>query len=183
MASHCSAFIATSLDGFIARPDGGLDWLDQANAKVPAGEDCGYAEYVSSVDAIVMGRRSFEKVLTFAAWPYGETPVYVLSRTLDSVPDGAPSSVALHAGPPEALLEFARARGHERLYVDGGATVSAFVNAGLLREITITVIPVLLGAGRPLFAALAEEIPLRHLSTRCYPFGFVQIRYAIMNAA
>lgn len=183
MPRHCSAFIATSLDGFIARPDGGLDWLDQANTRVPAGEDCGYAEYVSSVDAIVMGRLSFEKVLTFAAWPYGETPVYVLSRTLDSLPDGVPSSVALHAGPPEALLEFAGAHGHESLYVDGGATVCAFLNADLLREITITVIPVLLGAGRPLFGGLAGEIPLRHLSTRCYPFGFVQSRYAIMNAA
>ena len=79
MGVRCSAFLATSLDGFIAREDGGLDWLDRANAQVPAGEDCGYAAFMATVDALVMGRHTFEKVLSFHEWPYADKPVWVLS--------------------------------------------------------------------------------------------------------
>ena len=102
MAVHCSVFIATSLDGFIAREDGGLDWLDQANAGVPPGEDCGYSEFMASVDALVMGRHTFEKVLGFPEWPYADKPVWVLSRTLQTLPTGLPPSVRLlNATPAE----------------------------------------------------------------------------------
>lgn len=180
---HCSSFIATSLDGYIARPDGGLDWLDRANETVTPGEDCGYAEYIQSVQAIAMGRSTFEKVCTFPEWPYGNMPVYLLSTTLKILPEGLPASVQIHAGPPQALLAHAAAQGHQRFYVDGGRTVQSFLAAGLLNEISITTIPVLLGEGLPLFGPMARDIQLRHLATRTFPFGFVQSRYAVQHNA
>lgn len=178
--SHCSVFIATSLDGFIAREDGSIDWLMQANARVPAGEDCGYAAHMSRIDALVMGRQTVEQVLGFDSWPYEERHhVYVLSRSLAALPPGTPASVSLHAGPPQALLAQARERGHRSLYVDGGQTIQAFLAEDLIDELTITTIPVLLGRGRPLFGPLGArpEQWLQHVETRAYPFGFVQSRY------
>lgn len=94
---HCSSFIATSLDGYIARADGGLDWLDLANQTVTPGEDCGYAKYMQSVDAIAMGRATFEKVCSFPEWPYANIPVYVLSTTLRALPHGTPPHKGTHA--------------------------------------------------------------------------------------
>lgn len=181
--SHCAAFLATSLDGYIARPDGALDWLDAANATVPAGEDCGYAEFMAGVDALVMGRATFDTACGFPQWPYGATPVLVWSDTLAALPPQAPPTVRLHPGPPAALVDAAAAQGWRRLYVDGGRTVQAFLAAGLLDEITVTVVPVLLGQGRPLFGPLPADVALRHLATRSWPFGFVQSRYAVVRGA
>lgn len=178
---HCSSFIATSLDGYIARSDGGLDWLDQANQTITPGEDCGFSAYMQSVDAIAMGRATFEKVCTFPEWFYGDKPVYVLSTTLQTLPRGTPATVQIHAGPPPTLLAHAITQGQPRLYVDGGRTVQSFIAAGLLDEITITTIPVLLGAGLPLFGPLAQDVVLTHLETRTFPFGFVQTRYAVQR--
>ena len=179
MLAHCSSFIATSLDGFISRPDGAIDWLDKANEVVPAGEDCGYAAYMSTVDAIVMGRHTFEMALSFETWPYGDTPLYVLSTTLQSPPTNSPGTISLHSCTPKELAALAWRCGHHSLYVDGGQTIQGFVVAGLLAEITITVIPVLLGSGRPLFGALPSlGVWLKHLSSHAFPFGFVQNRYA-----
>ncbi|WP_088138854.1 dihydrofolate reductase family protein [Achromobacter xylosoxidans] len=183
MALHCSSFIATSLDGYISREDGGLDWLDSANQTVPAGEDCGYGAYMKTVDALVMGRATFEKVASFPEWPYGGMPVYVLSRSMASLPASAPASVRLHGGSLEELLERAGADGCKSLYIDGGKTVQSFIQAGLLSDITITVIPVLIGGGRRLFGELAKDVALRHAATVAYPFGFVQSRYALEYGA
>ena len=180
---HCTSFIATSLDGYIARSDGGLDWLDRANQTITPGEDCGFAAYMQSVDAIAMGRATFEKVFTFPEWFYGDKPVYVLSTTLRALPHGTPATVQIHAGPPLTLLAHATKQGHPRLYVDGGRTVQSFIAAGLLDEITITTIPVLLGEGLPLFGPLAQDVALTHLETRTFPFGFVQTRYAVQRGA
>ena len=180
---HCSSFIATSLDGYIARADGGLDWLEQANQTVTPGEDCGYTKYMQSVDAIAMGRATFDKVCSFPEWPYADMPVYVLSTTLHTLPHGTPPSVHIHAGPPASLLAHAITQGHPRLYVDGGRTVQSFISAGLLDEITITTIPVLLGAGLPLFGPLAQDVQLTHLQTSTFPFGFVQTRYEVQWGA
>lgn len=180
MLARCTAFIATSLDGYIARPDGSIDWLTEANALVPAGEDCGYGAYMAGIDAIVMGRHTFEQVLTFPEWPYGGSHVYVLSRFLAALPVEAPATTSLHACPPRELAAIAWGRGHRNLYIDGGLTIQSFLAAGLLAEITITVLPVLLGAGRPLFASGAfDQAWLKHVSTHAYPFGFVQSRYLI----
>lgn len=178
----CYAYIATSLDGFIARPDGGLDWLDAAQARITPPEDCGYAAFMQGMDALVMGRNTYEKVRSFTPWPY-DKPVYVLSRTLQALPD-APAGVQLFHGTPAELLAHAEQQGQPRLYVDGGLTVQSFIAAGLLDEITITRIPVLLGEGLPLFGPLHAghtEVALHHIGTRSWDFGLVQSRYALKN--
>lgn len=184
MHARCTAFIATSLDGFISRPDGAIDWLEEANKAVPAGEDCGYSQYIGTVDAIVLGRHTFELALSFGNWPYGDMPVHVLSATLRSLPGNAPSTVSLHSLAPRALAELAWQRGQSTLYVDGGRTIQGFIAAGLLAEITITVIPVLIGAGRPLFGPLpGPALRAQHVASKSFPFGFVQNRYALEGAA
>ena len=179
MRPKCSVFIATSLDGFISRADGSIDWLERANATIPAGEDCGYWAFFSSIDALVMGRGTFELVRTFPEWPYGQTPVYLISRTLSRLPDGSPSTVTLTAESPVELVERLHLEGFRHLYVDGGQPIQSFIGAGLIDELTITVIPVLLGAGRPLFGPLWADVPLELISTRAYEFGFVQSVYRV----
>jgi dihydrofolate reductase len=175
----CSVFIATTLDGFIARPDGRIDWLDEANKRVPAGEDCGYREFMRTVDALVMGRSTFELAASFAEWPYGETPVYVLSSTLHSLPPRVPASVLLTNEPPPALVERLSTQGMAHLYIDGGVTIQRFLEVRLIDEITVTTIPVLIGTGRPLFGPAWRDVELEHLSTRAFDFGFVQSKYRI----
>jgi len=181
MTPKCSVFIATSLDGFIARDDGSIDWLEQANASVPPGEDCGYKQFMSSVDTLVMGRNTFDLVLTFDAWPYGKTPVVVMTHRPVALPSDVPPTVSFSSATPEALVEELGAKGARHLYVDGGRTIQSFLAAGLIDELTITVIPVLLGSGRPLFGALARDVKLAHLSTITYDFGFVQSKYRVVK--
>ena len=183
MTPKCSVFIATSLDGLIARKDGRIDWLERANTLVPVGEDCGYARFMSTVDALVMGRATFEQAWSFSAWPYEDKPVYVLSSSMTQLPSGTPATVRLLNAGPHAVVRVADAAGHRHLYIDGGKTIQSFLSAGLVSEITITVIPVLLGSGIRLFGELPADISLRHLSTRSFPFGFVQSRYAIASEA
>ena len=181
----CSSYIATSLDAFIAKADGSLDWLDQANATVPEGEDCGYAQYMASVDVIAMGRKTFETVLSFGSWPYGK-PVYVLSRKWQSLPDDTPATVRLWTDTPQALATHWQTNGVRNAYIDGGQLIQSFIQAQLLAEITVTRIPVLLGQGIPLFGPLpagTPQVQARHLHTSSYPFGFVQSQYALDYSA
>lgn len=182
MNARCSVFIATSLDGFIARSDGRIDWLNEANALVPAGEDCGFAEFFSSVDALVMGRNTFEQVLSFPEWPYGSKPVVVLSHSLRSLPAQVPATVSLSAGSPTALVARLSARGLRHLYIDGGLTIQSFLMANLVDEMTITVIPVLLGSGKTLFGSLQRDVNLQLIASRAYDFGFVQSTYLVRRA-
>ena len=180
----CSSYIATSLDGFIAKTDGSLDWLDQANATVPEGEDCGYTQYMASVDVIVMGRKTFETVLSFGSWPYSK-PVYVLSRQWSGLPASAPATAQLWSGPPAALQTHLKKNGVRGAYIDGGQLIQSFISAQLLDEITITRIPVLLGSGIALFGPLPAgrtALCTQHLHTRSYDFGFVQSHYALRYA-
>jgi dihydrofolate reductase len=179
---RCSAFIATSVDGFISRGDGRIDWLIEANAAVPAGEDCGYAKFFSTVDALVMGRHTFEQARSFADWPYGSKPVVVMSRSLTRLPADVPETVSLSAVAPATLVRRLAAEGVQHLYVDGGLTIQSFLAAGLIGEITITVIPILLGTGRPLFGPLEKDVRLELLSSTAYPFGFVQTTYRVTDA-
>lgn len=176
---RASAFIATSLDGYIARPDGSLDWLDAAQALIPEGEDCGYLEFIASIDGLVMGRHTFERVLTFDPWPYGHLPVYVMSRAPVAIPVSLAQSVHSFQGTVEALVAQLGGASFRHLYVDGGQTLQGFLCAGLLDELTITVIPVLLGTGRPLFGPLAHDLELTLMRSRAYEFGFVQSTYRI----
>ena len=179
--ARCSVFIAVSLDGYIAREDGGLDWLEAANATVPRGEDCGYALFMQSVDTIVMGRKSYEKVLSFGEWPYGDTAVVVLSRTALEIPGNLSSTVSHSSETPKALHMRLAEQGNERLYIDGGVTIQRFLAAGLITDLTITTIPVLLGGGIPLFGRLDRDIALKHVSTTSYDFGFVQSTYDVVG--
>jgi len=179
MTLRCSVFIATSLDGFIARADGSIDWLNEANGVVPAGEDCGYAEHMATVDALVMGRKTYEQVLTFGAWAYGETRVVVMSSHLDPLAPGAPTTVTASQETPAALAARLETEGCEHLYIDGGRTIAGFLEAGLIDELIITVIPILLGTGIPLFREQPADVHLELISTRAYDFGFAQHRYRV----
>jgi dihydrofolate reductase len=167
-----SVFIATSLDGFIARADGALDWLPPGG-----GEPHGYEEFMATVDALVIGRKTFETVLTFDSWPYGEKPVFVLStRPLAPAPVGA--VVECMSGAPAEIVSQLAARGIRHVYVDGGITIQRFLEAGLIQRLIITRIPVILGSGIPLFGPVGRDITLRHVATREYP-SFVQSEYVV----
>ena len=168
-----SIFIGTSLDGFIARANGDLDFLPPGG-----GEPHGYDEFMASVDALVIGRKTFETVLTFDAWPYGEKPVFVLStRPLALSPPGVVVE-RMSGAPADIVLQLA-ARGIRHIYVDGGTTVQRFLQAGLIHHLTITRVPVLIGAGIPLFGPLQHDIVLRHVATRQYASGLVQSEYVV----
>lgn len=180
MNIKCSAFIASSIDGFIARPDGDIEWLHKPEYAQEDGFDFGYSAFMESVDALVMGRNSFEKVLTFDPWPYEDTPVVVLtSRDLD-IPEKLKGKVHLESGKPEEIAERLSLKGYKHLYIDGGVTIQRFLRAGLINEITITQIPVLLGDGISLFGSIGTEIQLKLEQTSGAHNGFVQSKYRLV---
>lgn len=168
-----SVFIGTSLDGYIARPDGALDFLPPGG-----GEPHGYDEFFASVDALVIGRKTYETVLAFDTWPYGGKPVFVLStRPIAPPPSGA--SVESMSGSPSDIAARLAARGVRHVYVDGGETIQRFLAEGLIQRLIVTRVPVLIGSGIPLFGALTKDIRLRHVKTRSYASGLVQSEYAV----
>jgi dihydrofolate reductase len=168
-----SVFIGTSVDGFIARANGDLDFLPPGG-----GEPHGYEEFIATVDALVIGRKTFETVLAFSKWPYGEKRVFVLStRALAPAPLGA--VVERLSGDPAEIVSLLAARGLQHIYVDGGITIQGFLRAGLIQRLIITRVPVLIGDGIPLFGALPRDLQLRHVATRDYPSGLVQSEYQI----
>ena len=181
MRARCSVFIATSLDGFIARPDGNIDWLEKANQSAPPGEDCGYHAFMADVDVLVMGRNTFELVLGFEGWPYGATRVVVMSRKGLTLPAHVPATVSVSSEAPEALVARLTAEGARKLYVDGGLVIQSFLAAGLIDELTITHIPVLLGSGKPLFGPLPADVSLQLIRSHAYAFGFVQSHYRVVR--
>ena len=169
-----SVFVGTSLDGFIARPNGDFDFLPPGG-----GEPHGYDEFIASVDAIVVGRLTFEKVLTLEAWPYGDKRVVVLSSRPVDLSAAVRGVVEQMAGPPAAIVSRLAASGAHHLYIDGGITIQRFLRAGLVQRLVITRVPVLIGEGVPLFGALPGDVKLRHVATRAYPSGLVQSEYAV----
>jgi dihydrofolate reductase len=179
MPLTCSVFIATSIDGFIARADGDINWLHDPAYALPDSEDCGYGEFVSTIDTLVMGRRSFEKVLSFGNWPYDKTPVIVLSSQSLQIPGELKTKVHVANLKPQELVAQLAAAGKQHLYIDGGDTIRRFLRAGLIDEMTITKIPILLGHGIPLFGEIAGDVRLSHHRTRNYDNGFVQVTYRI----
>lgn len=165
-----AAFLGMSLDGFIAGPNDELDWLERGGGPP---EDHGYAPFFASVDALLLGRRTWEVVRAFPAWPYGEKPVHVLSHR----PAEARHGERFHAGPPGAVLGALGAAGVRRVYVDGGRVVSSVLAAGLLDEVTISVLPVVIGRGIRLFQETGPERWLTLESSRAFAGGMVQLRY------
>lgn len=173
-----SVYIATSIDGFIARENGSIDWLDGYDG-VDENEDYGYQEFIASIDAIVMGRNTFEKVLTLGDWPYGARRVVVLSNHTVSIPPKIKPYVEASGATPTSLLADLQQQGVRHVYLDGGKTIQSFIKNGLVHELIITRIPRLIGCGLPLFGALKQDVSLNHVSTRSFSNGLVQSKYRI----
>jgi len=167
-----SVFVGVSVDGFMARVDGAIDWLPEGG-----GEPHGYDEFMASVDALVIGRNTFETVLAFDTWPYGSKRVVVLSSSpldLSAVRGGA---VEQMGGEPAEIMSGLAASGAHHLYIDGGITIQRFLSAGLVDRLIVTRVPVLIGDGIPLFGPLPHDVRLDHVATRSYPSGLVQSEY------
>jgi len=169
-----SVYIATSIDGYIARDDGGLDWLERTPTP---NEDFGFEEFMDSVDVLVMGRKTYDIVSGFDKWPYQGKRVVVISRTLDAVREDA----ELFSGNIQDLVENLHEDGVKHIYVDGGVTISKFLEAGMVDQIIITVIPIILGKGVRLFNPMDKEHDCTLTSAKPYPSGLVQLRYELKN--
>ncbi|MDA1257876.1 MAG: dihydrofolate reductase family protein [Chloroflexi bacterium] len=178
MKPKTSVYIATSVDGFIARPDGGLDWLEHDSGN----DDYGFHGFIASVDSMILGRATYEQVLgSGVEWPYTGKHVIVPSTTLSAgdVPEELRGEVEIASGEPSELLAILERQGFKHAYVDGGVTIQRFLRAGMIDELTITYIPVLIGDGIPLFGALDGDIKVRHLSTNSFDSGIVQSLYQV----
>ncbi|MBT9300214.1 dihydrofolate reductase family protein [Pseudomonas sp. TAE6080] len=179
MGIKCSVFIAASIDGFIARPDGDIEWLHRPEYESSGLNGITYENFIATVDALVMGRKTLEKVLSFPEWPYEGTPVIALSHKTLEIPVHLQGKVEVLAADVSTLVKLLAERGMKHLYIDGGQTIQAFLDAGLLNELIITRIPILLGQGVPLFSQTGREYDLRHIDTCASDNGFVQSRYAV----
>jgi dihydrofolate reductase len=169
-----SVFIATSLDGFIARENGALDWLPQDQ-----NEDHGYNAFFSSIDTMLMGRKTFETILGFSPYPYEGKRVIVCSRTLTEVPAHLQGKLEFSSKPLPDLVRMLEAQGTKHIYADGGQVIMALLEAGLVHRLVLTRVPVLLGSGIPLFGHLSADIVLQHIETKSFPSGLVQSVYEI----
>ncbi|WP_116450627.1 dihydrofolate reductase family protein [Blastococcus litoris] len=175
-------FLGMSVDGFIARLDGDITWLtgggdENAGPDDGEGGDFGFSEFVGGIDALVMGRATYDVIAPFAEWPYQGKPVHVLSTTLEP---GADSRITVHRTFDEAV-QAATAAGYRRVYVDGGRTVHQFLRAGFVADLTLSRVPVLIGTGHTPFGELAADIPLEHAGTRTFPGGMVQSTYRVVS--
>jgi len=168
-------FLATSLDGYIADKNGGIGWLE--SIPNPEKNDCGYNNFINRVDAIVMGRATFEVVCGFdCPWPYTK-PVFVVSDSLKKVSEDYEDKVEIINGTPEEIIEKVSDKGFTQLYIDGGATVQKFLHEDLIDELIITTIPILLGGGVPLFKELPEEMMFELVESEVYLNALVQSRF------
>lgn len=172
----CLTFIGTSVDGFIARPNGELDFLP-----VDGGEPHGYPEFFASIDALVIGRKTFETVLGFPTWPYGKKPVIVLSSRQVDFSKVPGANVDHMSGPPAEIVAKLTERGYKRVYIDGGITIQEFLRAGQIQRLVITRVPVLIGQGIPLFGTLPHDVKLRHIETKSYATGLVKTEYEVVR--
>ena len=171
-----SVFVGTSLDGFIARRNGSFDFLPEGG-----GEPHGYTEFMATVDAVVMGRNTWDVVLGLGAWPFAGKRVVVLSSRPVELSAAGKHPVEQMSGSPAEIVARLAASGAHHLYVDGGITVQRFLQAGLVDRITITRVPVLIGEGIPLFGVLPRDVRLRHVATRQYDSGLVKSEYEVLR--
>ena len=142
-------------------------------------EDYGYQAFMDSVDFLIMGRKTFETVVSFDAWPYANKQVIVLSSKPVDIPGDLAQTVEAQSCAPNELVKQLSERGAKHLYIDGGKTIQGFLSAGLIQQIIIARIPILIGKGIPLFGPLTKDIELQHIDTQSYPNGIVQSRYEI----
>ena len=167
-------FIGVSVDGFIARPNGDLDFLPEGG-----GEPHGYDEFMAGIDTLVIGRRTYETVVAYPQWPYGDKRVVVLSsQRLDF--SRARGKAEQMSGDPVKIAAKLASTGTRNVYVDGGVTIKRFLRAGLIQRLIITRVPVLIGQGIPLFGALPHDVPLRHVGTQAYKSGLVKTEYEVL---
>lgn len=170
--------MAITLDGYVARKDHSLDWLMKQNT---ADEDHGFAQFLASIDVIVMGSGSFRTVLGFNAWPY-EKPVVVLSNTLTSedIPSELAEKVEVVGLSPQDMMAEMERRGWQRIYVDGGAIVQSFLKLGLIDDFKLAIVPILLGDGIRMFGDLTSDVDLELTHTKAFPSGLVELRYNVI---
>ena len=177
-------YIATSLDGFIARTDGSLDWLEGSDGDQndhDAGEDYGFSEVMAEVDTMVMGRATYEFVASTGQWIYEGKRVIVLSSSMsdDDVAHHLRSKVEILSMKPRELGAKLESDGSRVVYVDGGVTIQRFLRAGMISELILTRVPVLIGSGIPLFGGLDADVHLTHVSSKSFSNGMVQSKYTI----
>lgn len=182
MTIHCSVFVATSLDGFIARKNNELDWLPGSDGQTGS-EDYGYNDFFASVDTLVVGRITYELAATFKPWPYQGKKVVVVSSGFPKASKKLAEGVEGTSASLRELVRRLEKAGSRQVYVDGGKTIQSFLQAGLIHEMTITRIPLLIGDGKSLFGSLDHDVKLQHMATRSYENGFVQSKYRIVGGA
>lgn len=172
-------FIATSLDGFIAREDGDISWLIERD---DPSEDHGYDDFIQDIDVIVMGRATYESVCHITPWFYNR-PVVVLSSSLsdNDIPESLQGKVRVFNHSPQQTMQILAEQGYRKVYIDGGRVIQSFLALGLITNLVITRVPVLLGSGRPLFGQLPKDITLKHHGTRSFPSGLIQSSYTVLG--
>lgn len=180
MTFQCFVFIAVSLDGYIARDDGDISWLEDVGYEI-TDEDFGFKKFFNSIDTLVVGRNTYQHVLGFPEWPYENKRVIVLSHSPLTIPVKLSDKVEVANMSPLELANYLESTGAEKVYVDGGKTVQGFLQAGLINEMIITTIPVLLGGGKALFAQLDQEVKLDLLEVNSFKNGFVQSHYVVKS--
>lgn len=183
MNSEVIVYIATSLDGYIARLDGSIDWLDITSPQEAERSMADFGELLKSVDCLVMGRKTFDTVKRFSPWPYGALPIIVLSTTLTETPQIEGANIRIRSARPTDLLRDLKSEGLTSVYVDGGATIQGFLREDLIDRITVATVPILLGAGRPLFAETGHELKLKLESSVTLASGIVKSTYRRQSKA
>lgn len=175
MKKKNKVFIATSLDGYIAGKNGEIDWLH--SIPNPKNNDMGFVKFMEGVDALIMGRNTFELVCSFdVEWPYNR-PVFVLSATLNSIPEKFQDKAEIINGTLQEVLSAIHEKGHSQLYIDGGATIQSFLKEDLIDELIITTIPILLGGGISLFGDLPKSLAFKHVESKVFLNQIVQNHY------
>ncbi len=176
-----SVFIGTSLDGYISRSDGSIDWLEKANEKVTSGDDFGFSSFLNSIDMLIMGRKTFEHVLTFENWLYKDKKIIVMSTKQIEIPRNMMETVTVTKESPNQLIERLSDETIKHIYVDGGMVIHSFLASGLVNEIIVTIVPILIGNGKSFSGILPMDISLQHLKSTTFESGFVQIHYRVVN--
>ena len=169
-------YIATTLEGYITRPEGELDWLIDPDF-VDEGEDYGFTKLLDSVSCVVMGRHTFESLMNAHEWPCGNKRLVVMTQSMSELPEHTPETVELFAGEPAELVNKLALEGESKVFLDGGQLIRSFNAKGLVDRLILTRVPVLIGSGVPLFGALKTDIKWKHIRTQSYKSGLVQSEY------